>query len=143
MLLRVGQHAVGELLGLDGRERGQVERPELAVDADLGRRVGGDVEVGPPHLGHRLEQLVKADGHALPPCHDTRTNGATCAPPRDAGYRTVSRRTSSTVVTPPLIFSRPLMRSVSMPSSSAFLLISTAVAPTMIRSRMPSVISMT
>ena len=35
------------------------------------------------------------------------------------------------------------MRSVSMPSSSAFLLISTAVAPTMIRSRIPSLISMT
>ena len=35
------------------------------------------------------------------------------------------------------------MRRVSMPSSRAFLLISTAVAPTMIRSRIPSEISIT
>ena len=46
VLLRVGQHAVGELLGLDRGQRRQVQRPQLAVDADLGRRVGGDVEVG-------------------------------------------------------------------------------------------------
>lgn len=58
-------------------------------------------------------------------------------------YSTVSRRTSSTVVTPALIFSRPLMRSVNIPSSSAFFFSSTAVAPTMIRSRIPSLISIT
>ena len=63
VLLRVGEHAVGELLGLHGGQRRQVQRAQLAVDADLRRRVGGDVQVGPPHLGHRLEQLVQADGH--------------------------------------------------------------------------------
>ena len=37
VLLGVGQHAVGELLGLDRGERRQVEGPQLAVDADLRR----------------------------------------------------------------------------------------------------------
>ena len=113
MLLRVGEHAVGELLGLHRGQGRQVQRAQLAVHADLGRRVGGDVEVGAPHLRHRLQELMQADGHVAPP----------------RVLRTVSRRTSSMVVMPALIFSRPLMRSVSMPSSRAFLLISTAVAP--------------
>jgi hypothetical protein len=52
---------------------------------------------------------------------------ASCHPPPGA-HRTVSRSTSSKLVIPWRIFSSPLARRVSIPSSSAFL--PTAVAPT-------------
>ena len=73
MLLGIGEHAVGELLGVHRGEGREVQRAQLAVDADLGRRVGGDVEVGATHLRHRLEKLMKAYRHAVPlACFDLR-----------------------------------------------------------------------
>ena len=63
VLLRVGEHRVGELLGLRRRQRRHVQRHELAVDADLRRRVGRDVKVRAAALDHRLQQLMQRDGH--------------------------------------------------------------------------------
>ena len=58
VLLRIGHHAVGQLLGLSGRQLGQVERHQMSVHADLRRRVGGDVEVASTHLQHAAEQIA-------------------------------------------------------------------------------------
>ena len=58
-------------------------------------------------------------------------------------YLTVSRTTSSIVVTPSAIFRRPLPRSVIMPSSIALRRSSRAEAPTRISSRSSSLISIT
>jgi hypothetical protein len=58
VLLRVGQHGVGELLGVGGVERlVVVERAQLAVDAHLRRRVGRQVQVRPAQLDELLEQV--------------------------------------------------------------------------------------
>jgi len=65
------------------------------------------------------------------------------APQLPSSYLTVSRATSSIVVTPSMTFRRPLRRSVIMPSSTAFRLSSSDEAPTRISSRSSSVISMT
>ena len=57
LLLRVGQHAVDQLLGFGRRQLGRRQALQLAVDADLRRRAGGDVEVRPVHLDHRFQEL--------------------------------------------------------------------------------------
>ena len=57
LLLRVGQHAVDELLGFRRRQLGRRQALELAVDADLRRRAGRDMEVRPVHLDHRFQEL--------------------------------------------------------------------------------------
>src|SRR5207249_4036113 len=58
VFLRIGENGVGELLRLRRRHRRNVERHELAVDANLRRRVGGDVKVGATALDHGLEKLM-------------------------------------------------------------------------------------
>src|SRR5262245_81310 len=58
-------------------------------------------------------------------------------------FFTVSRRTSSRVVIPDLIFTSPLCRRVSIPSLTAWRLISRAGAPARMRSWILSDISMT
>ncbi len=58
VLLRIGHHAVGQLLGFGGRQLRQVEWHQMSVHADLGRRVGGDVEVASIHLQHAAEQIA-------------------------------------------------------------------------------------
>src|SRR4029450_1692554 len=98
-----------------------------------GGGVGGDVEVGPPHLRHGLEKLVKAYGHVLLLLVAPGPFPTEGGRPKRRPQSTVSRRPSSMVVTPLLIFSRPLMRRVSMPSSSAFVLISTVCGALMMR----------
>ena len=65
VLLRVGEDAVGELLGLHRVQGRQVQRAQLAVHADLRGRVGGDVKVGGALLDHRLQQLVQVR-HVFP-----------------------------------------------------------------------------
>jgi hypothetical protein len=57
LLLRVGEHAVGQLLRVGRRERGSGHRAEVPVDADLGCRIGRDVQVGPVGLDDLPEQL--------------------------------------------------------------------------------------
>ena len=51
------KHAVGELLGLGGAERRQVEGLQLAVHADLRRRLRRQVQVGPFVVDERLQQF--------------------------------------------------------------------------------------
>jgi len=63
-LLGVGEHRVADLLGLHRRERGGLQRHQLAVDPQLGWAPGGDVEVGSVLLDHRLQQLVEV-GHGV------------------------------------------------------------------------------
>ena len=58
MLLGVGHHAVGQLLGLGRSHLRQVERHQMAVHTNLGRRVGGDVQIAAVHLQHSLEQIA-------------------------------------------------------------------------------------
>ncbi len=58
-------------------------------------------------------------------------------------YRTVSRNTSSMVVSPAATLMSPLRRKVIIPSSRAFFLSSIADAPTRINSRSSSLISIT
>ena len=62
LLLRVGEHAVDELLGVGRRQLRHLQPRQVAVDADLRRRGGGDVQVGPVHLDHRLQQFRQC-GH--------------------------------------------------------------------------------
>ncbi len=58
VLLRVGQDAVGERLGVGRAERAEaVERAELPVHSDLRRRVRGQVEVGASDLDQLLQQV--------------------------------------------------------------------------------------
>ena len=57
LLLRVGQDAVGERLGVGGAERRQIEDLQLAVHADLRRRLRRDVQVGPAVVDQGLEQF--------------------------------------------------------------------------------------
>ena len=45
LLLRVGQHAVGQLLRFRGRHVGAFEARQVPVHADLRRRLRGDVKV--------------------------------------------------------------------------------------------------
>src|SRR5438876_9060868 len=62
---------------------------------------------------------------------------------RTKDYFTVSRTTSSTVVTPIFTFRKPLWRSVIIPSSTALRRSSRPDAPTRISSRSSSAISIT
>src|SRR5581483_10523933 len=56
VLLRIGEHAVAELLGLSRLHGRHVERLQVAVYAHLRRRVGGDVEIAAVRLQHFSEQ---------------------------------------------------------------------------------------
>ena len=58
VLLRIGHHAVGQLLGLGRSQLRQIERHQMSVHANLWRRVGGDVEVAAIHLQHASEQIA-------------------------------------------------------------------------------------
>ena len=60
-LLLLGQHRVAELLGLHGRQRGQLQRHDGAVDAQQRRGARGDVHVARALLDHRAQQLVEVD----------------------------------------------------------------------------------
>ena len=55
VFLVVVQDAVDHLLGLGRRERRVLDPLQQAVDADQRRRVGGDVQVGPPLVDHDLQ----------------------------------------------------------------------------------------
>ena len=99
VLLDVGQDRVGELLRLGNRERRVVERDELAVHPDHGRRVRRDVKVRSPALDERLEELMQGDRHcAVPPEYSGmirggRAGGQTRAvKPREDGERPTRRR---------------------------------------------------
>ncbi len=63
VLLDVGEDRVGDLLGVGGGERRQVELAQMPVDPDLGRRVGGQVEVGASLLDHRLQKRIEGRRH--------------------------------------------------------------------------------
>ncbi len=58
VLLRVGHHAVGQLLGFRRRHLRQVQRHQVSVDADLRRRVGGEVKIAASHLQHSFQQIA-------------------------------------------------------------------------------------
>ena len=65
VLLIVRQDRVGDLLGLGRGERREIERLEHAVDANLRRGVGRDVEIRPALLDHRLQHRVQSRRHSL------------------------------------------------------------------------------
>ena len=119
LLLRVGQHAVGELLGFRRIHVSARQPHEVSVDTHLRRCGGGDMEVRALHLHHRVQQF------------------------RQRHHFTVSLTISSIVVTPSLTFRSPLLRSVIIPSSTALRRSSSEDAPTRISSRTSSVTSMT
>src|SRR5262249_55113109 len=128
VFLRVGQHAVRQRFGVGSGQRRHVQRTQLPVYAHTRRAIRGDVQVAPAHLDHLFQQFAQRNsGHR-------RTLSL---------YNTVSRNTSSMVVSPAAIFTRPLRRSVSMPCSTAFFFNSRAEAPTRINSRSSSLISIT
>jgi hypothetical protein len=58
-LLLFGHDRVAELLRLGGRERRELQRDDLAVDAEERRRARGDVHVARALLDHGLEELVE------------------------------------------------------------------------------------
>ena len=79
LLLRVGEHAVGQLLGVRRRQRRQRQPLEMAVDADLRRRLGRD------DAGRiRPSRPASSAGRAGP-----------CVSSPHQPYFTVSRTTSS------------------------------------------------
>src|SRR5436190_970845 len=55
--LPVGEHAVDEMLGLRGGHLRQLQPAQMAVDPDLRRRVGRDVQVRPVDVDHRFQQF--------------------------------------------------------------------------------------
>src|SRR5205823_4469471 len=59
VLLRVGKNRIAKLLRLHRGERRSLQRNERAIDAELRRRAGGDVEVARPLLHHRLQELMQ------------------------------------------------------------------------------------
>src|SRR5437667_268029 len=59
VLLRVGQHAVGQGLGIRGGERRHVQRTKFSMHANPRGAIGSDMEVAPPHLNHLLQQLTE------------------------------------------------------------------------------------
>ncbi len=58
MLLRVGQDAVGQGLGIRGGQGRHVQRPQFAVYADSRRAIGGDMQIASAHFDHLLEQFA-------------------------------------------------------------------------------------
>ena len=148
LLLRVGQHAVGQRLRLGRPERRQVERLQLAVHADLRRRLRRQVQVGSARP-RRASSTVRA----MWPYQLPASSSQLSAPSSQLSARklalelqahfTVSRATSSIVVTPSMTLCRPLRRSVIIPSSTALRRSSSPEAPTRISSRSSSPISMT
>jgi len=61
--LGVGENRIRQLLRLRSHERRHIERRQLAVDPNLRRGVGSDVQIRAAALDHRLEKLMKGDGH--------------------------------------------------------------------------------
>jgi len=57
LLLRVGEHAVGEGLGVGRRHVGALETLQVPVHAHLRRRADGDVEVGALQFDRLLQQF--------------------------------------------------------------------------------------
>ena len=77
-----------------GVELRQLQPLQVAVHAHLRRRVGRDVQVRPVHLDHRLQQFRQCGHISSSPVQS---------------HFTVSRTTSSIVVTPSFTLRRPLM----------------------------------
>ena len=59
MLLRVGQHAISERLGVRGSKRWHVQRAEFPMHTNARSAVRGDVEVASPHFDHLLQQFTQ------------------------------------------------------------------------------------
>ncbi len=136
LLLLVGQDAVDELLGLGRREGRVVDGLERAVDPDPRRDVGRDMEVARVGVDRHLQEFLDRFCHVVLPA-------AGRAARRQPESRMVSRKTSSTEVTPFMILTRPLRRSVIIPASMAFFLISRDWVRLRIMSRMSSSTGMT
>ena len=67
MLLRVGQHAVGQRLGVRRGQRRHVQRPQMAVNAHPRRAVGREMQIAAAQLDHLLQQLAQGDAsHFVP-----------------------------------------------------------------------------
>jgi hypothetical protein len=60
-LLLLRHDRVREVLRIDRRERRQLQRDDLTVDAEQRRRSGRDVHVACALLDHRLEELMEID----------------------------------------------------------------------------------
>ena len=57
LLLRVGQHAVGERFGVGGRQVRPLEPLQMSVHTHLRRRVDGDVQVGALQFDRLLQEF--------------------------------------------------------------------------------------
>jgi hypothetical protein len=60
MLLGIGHHTVGELLGFRRRHLWQVEWHQMAADADLWRRIRRNMKIASRHLQHSAQQIAKS-----------------------------------------------------------------------------------
>ena len=58
VLLRVGQHAISQLLRFRGSQHRHIQGLEMSMDPHLWRRVCGNVQVAPAHLQHFLQQIA-------------------------------------------------------------------------------------
>src|SRR5437899_234867 len=123
-----------------GGQGRHIEWPQTAVHAHAWRAVRRDVQVAAAHLDHLFQQFAKRNSRHLRTLFNSRFVSTN---PETRIYKTVSRRTSSMVVIPAAIFTRPLRRKVNMPCSTAFFFNSSAEAPTRINSRSSSLISIT
>ena len=121
LLLRIGEHAVHQLLRLGWSQFRKGQAFQLPVHADLRRRRSRDVKVRSIPLDQCLEQFWQ--------CRHV--------------YFTVSLTTSSIVVTPALTLQSPLCLNVIIPSSIALRRSSGPEAPTRISSRSCSLTSST
>ena len=151
LLLVVREDGVGELHRvLRGEHVGSGGVDDLAVHAKLGPLARCDVEVARVEPDHLLQERAEADpargalGRRGGPGRVERglLLGRLGARER-AHVAAVSLMTSSSVVMPRDTLSRPSMRSVSIPSSSACARSSSADAPCMMRRRSAGLIGMT
>src|SRR4029079_5681271 len=127
LLLRIGEHTVGERLDEFVREGRQVQLDEVAVDAHLRRGAGRQMQVRAAPLRRGFQQIQQVHRGIASGIH----------------YSTVSLTTSSSVVTPSLTLRKPLCRSVTMPSAMAAARMADTGALSMTLCRKLSVISIT
>src|ERR1700726_4517065 len=54
----IGQHAIGQRLGIRGGKRRHVEGPQFAVDPNSRRTIRGNVKIATAHLNHLFEKFA-------------------------------------------------------------------------------------
>ena len=65
VLLSIGHHRVGQLLGVGRTQRRHIQRLQVAVDPNLRRRIGGDVKIAAAEFEQLLQQIAECYRHSI------------------------------------------------------------------------------